>query len=93
MRIARIHEAWQKETKHRNLLLLFDITNVVANKELIQILKEGALESKKNGYFKKVAVIGATGLLKYFVTVVNRFSDIGATLFDSQEEALDWLVE
>ena len=89
--LSRQDEHHQR-TRQRDILLLLDITNLTASKELVRLFKEGARDTRERGVFKKVAVIGASGLLKYFAAVVNRFSDIGATLFDTREEALDWLV-
>jgi hypothetical protein len=38
-------------------------------------------------------VFGITGLQKYFLHLVNQFSDVGARPFDTRLEALNWLTE
>lgn len=93
VRIAKIHQGWQERTSKRNMLVLFDVTNLEVSKELVSIFKAGGKDTKERGVFKKVAVIGATGLLRFFTSVVNKFSNVGAVVFDTREEALDWLVE
>lgn len=93
IRVARLHEAWLQKTTQRNMRMLIDVTGTIANKELVAIFKKSAKESKALRRFHKIAVIGASGLIKYFALVVNKFSNIGAVLFDSEEEAMKWLTE
>ena len=39
------------------------------------------------------AVVGATGVLEFFLQVVNKFSNIGGKPFKTRAEAMDWLAD
>ncbi|MCP4606766.1 MAG: STAS/SEC14 domain-containing protein [Proteobacteria bacterium] len=75
----------------RGLLVLVDITDAYANKEVLSAFKNASAKAKP--YFKKTAVIGAVGVLKFFLHLVDTFASLESRSFDTKEEALDWLVE
>ncbi len=76
--------------KQYNLLFLIDITDAYANKEILAAFKNAALEVKP--FIEKTAVVGATGVLAFFLHLINKFSKLDARPFDTVEEALDWLI-
>ena len=71
--------------------LLLDVTDSFVNKETLAEFKRAGVDVKP--YVRKIAVIGITGLQKYFLHLVNQFSDVGAKPFDTRVEALNWLTE
>jgi hypothetical protein len=91
MRIVSLQMRWLRDTKFRDIRLLLDITGGVVDRKVLGIYKQNARDYKDK--FHRIAVIGATGLLEYFCTVVISFSGISARFFDSPKEALDWLAE
>ena len=73
-----------------NLLLLVDVTGMFASKKLVSMWKERA---KKNAHlYKKIAVVGVTGLLNTFLRTINKVSGLGARPFEDAQQAKDWLV-
>lgn len=74
-----------------NLLFLVDVTGTLSNPKTITTFKKEAARSQP--FTKKTAVIGVGGIVKFFLTVVNRAANTSAVAFDSKSEALDWLVE
>ncbi len=88
-------EGYQKfveDIDAKRIPLLLDITGAIANDEILERFKVLARQNVENERFSKVAVIGAEGVLGYFVHLVNKSSNVGARAFESKEEALDWLV-
>ena len=60
-----------------------------ANKELISTWKA---EAKRDRHlYKKIAVIGLTGLTATFLWAINTFSGTGARPFHGEITAKDWL--
>ena len=78
-----------RELKQDELRLLVIVRGVMANKELVGTWKKVAAEDKH--IYKKVAVVGITGLLSTFLWAINTFSGIGAKPFDEEAEAFEWL--
>ncbi len=74
-----------------DLLLLVNVMETVADRAVIATSKETLLKLKP--FIRKTAVIGAFGVTKHFVNVVDQVAQVGIRIFDSQDEALDWLVE
>ena len=74
----------------KDILLLLDLQGSYANKEILnEFITAGKLS---NPHVKKTAVLGITGVKKVLLNVVNKFTDVGAKSFNSDEEAKDWLV-
>ncbi len=90
-RLAIFHSESVQKRGIYNILLLVDVTDAYANKEALRAFKKATKRTRTQ--FKKVAIIGVVGVVKFFLDLVNRFSDLDAHSFNTQEEALDWLVE
>ena len=74
----------------RNLLLLVDVTDGAADRRVLQAFKR---EAQRNApYIKKVAVVGAVGVLEFFLHLVSEFSGLTPRPFATRSEAIDWLV-
>ncbi len=75
----------------KKLLVLVDITDAYANKEILELFKRTGAEL--NPYIHKSAIIGAVGVQKFFLRLVNTFSGMNTKAFDEERAALDWLTE
>ncbi len=75
----------------QDLLRLSDVRETYATAEIMEAINETAVRTKK--YFTASAVLGVQGGKKVLLDLVNRFTGIGARLFDNIEQAKDWLVE
>lgn len=71
-------------------LILVDLRNTVASGPAVDLFKESA--KLTNSHVKKQAVIGVSGFKRFLADVVARFSGQGMRLFDTEAEAMDWLV-
>jgi hypothetical protein len=75
----------------RNMLGIVDIRDTFISQEVLEAFKQFANESKR--YFKATAVVGATGMRKYLLELVNKFARIGVKPFDDIESAKEWLMK
>ncbi|MCP4678996.1 MAG: STAS/SEC14 domain-containing protein [Deltaproteobacteria bacterium] len=75
----------------RNLVMLVDVTDAFADREVLAAFKRNW--ARNTGFFNKTAVVGAQGVVRFFLDLVNRFANTNALAFDEEQEALDWLVE
>ncbi len=73
-----------------SVLILVDMRNTVASGAAVELFKESA--KLTNSHVKKQAVVGVSGFKRFLADVVARFSGQGMRLFDSEGEAMDWLV-
>jgi hypothetical protein len=71
-------------------LLLIDMRNTVASGAAVELFKESAKLTA--AHVSRQAVIGVSGFKRFLADVVARFSGQGMRLFDSEAEAMDWLV-
>jgi hypothetical protein len=73
-----------------DILLLLDLQGSYANKEIVnEFINAGKLTGPS---VKKTAVLGITGVKKVLLNVVNKFTDVGANPFTTEEEAKEWLI-
>ncbi|MCP4678662.1 MAG: STAS/SEC14 domain-containing protein [Deltaproteobacteria bacterium] len=72
-------------------LFLFDATDMIVNRKAMTVAKRCGPKVKP--YTKKMAVIGVEGVARHLTHVVDAFVGFGLRVFDSREDALDWLVE
>ena len=79
------------EAGGRQLRFLTDVTDTIADRETVQVLKETARRNAMHTH--KSAVVGVTGMQKILLRAVNLFSSIDNRLFETREQALDWLAE
>ena len=85
------NDAYTDALGTQTFLLLVNIEGVLASRGAIKAFKESARRSKP--HLRRVAVVGAHGLNKFFLEAVSRFSGLAPQHFDTMEEAQDWLVE
>lgn len=74
-----------------SVLTLTDFDGMFFNKEILDLMIQYVAENKP--YVKSSAIIGAGGLRKIAVNNAEKFSMRDLHLFDSEQDALDWLVE
>jgi hypothetical protein len=74
-----------------SVLTLNDVTGTSFDSESVSLLKSKVAANAP--YVRRAAVIGITGLQRLIYEAVQRFSQRSIPLFDSREEALDWLVK
>lgn len=71
-------------------LVLVDIRNTVTSSDVVSIMKESTARTK--GRVQKLAVVGVTGMQRVLAWAVTRFSGETLHLFDSVDDAKEWLV-
>jgi hypothetical protein len=88
-----IEESKRIVEKHppKSLRVLTDSTDSHYDGTVVQALKELARHDEP--FVFASAVVGVVGLKKVVLTGVNLFSKRKIVMFDSRQEALDWLVE
>jgi hypothetical protein len=82
---------WLKQPPN-SVLALFNVTNFTFDMNLLNYVKESA--KKTVFYEKKIAFVGVTGLTKTaYDLVIGLFPNQKWELFDTEEEAKEWLVQ
>ena len=76
----------------KEVLTLVDVTGTSLNSEFMKVAKEIASRTL-NGHVKKGAMLGVTGLKKALLLGFNVVAEIRWLPFDTQDEAMDYLVE
>jgi hypothetical protein len=71
------------------VLALADLRDTVASRKVVELFKGSAARTKN--HVRKQAVVGVTGIRRLLAEAVSRFSGQSMVLFDSVEEAKDWL--
>lgn len=74
----------------RGLLLLIDMTGWTADRKSVEKMKKMA--GLLGPYVGKLAAVGATGLLTILVNSMKRASGRDIPVFDTREEAMDYLI-
>jgi hypothetical protein len=83
---------WFKNKEPRSVLTLTDVTNARFNTEILALLKELTLHNKP--FVKAGAIEGITRpLAKLAYNTVMAFSKRTLPIFDTQDEAKDWLIK
>lgn len=83
---------WLKNKEPNSVLTLTDVTDAHFNADILTLLKE--LTSHNKPYVKAGAVVGITRpLAKLAYNTVMAFSKRTLPIFDTQDEAKDWLVK
>ena len=77
------------ESGNREILLLLDVTDSYVDKETLHAFKQAGKEVRP--YVRKLAVIGVSGVQKFFLPIINQFSNVDARAFNTERAALDWL--
>jgi hypothetical protein len=73
-----------------SVLTLTDFEGMFFNKEILDLMLLYVADNKP--YVKASAIIGAGGLRKIAVNSAEKFSMRDLHLFETQQEALDWLI-
>jgi len=73
-----------------SVLVLVDLRNTVTSSQVVSMMKESATRTK--GRVQKTAIIGVGGIQRILAAAVARFSREPLSLFDTIEDARDWLV-
>jgi hypothetical protein len=74
-----------------SVLALADLRGTVTGTDVVDVFKKSA--KRTNGFVKKQAVIGVTGVQRILASAVARFSGQSLHLFDTADEANAWLAE
>ena len=83
---------WFLSKRPRSVLTLTDVTEARYDTETLRIFKEFTLHNKP--YVKAGAVVGITNpLMKIAYRAVTAFSKRNLPIFNTREEALDWLAD
>ena len=77
------------QTKN-SVLALADLRDTVASRKVVEMFKESAARTKTQ--IRKQAVVGVTGIKRLLAEAVARFAQQPLALFDTVEEAKEWLV-
>ena len=80
-----------QEAPLESILSITDVTDARYDTDAIEGMKRFSEETK--AHTKKSCVVGITGMKKVGYQVVMAFSKRKLPMFDTREEALDWLVE
>ncbi len=89
-RVAEVM-AWTARQSASSLLTLTDVTNQNFDKETIAAFKNLAAHNKP--YTKAGALVGISGLLRIAYAAVMTFSGRSMPIFNTRQEALDWLAQ
>lgn len=92
--IAKIREIMTDMIKSgaHDLLTIVDANNSYVNNEVLDELKK--FSTYVNPYIKKLAYIGIKGIKKIVIRILSVFtSKIDQKLFDSIDEAKEWLIK
>jgi hypothetical protein len=73
-----------------SVLLLADLRNTVTSSAVVDLFKKSSAKTK--GYVRRQAIVGISGIQKMLAQAVAWFSRETFVLFDTPEEARDWLV-
>jgi hypothetical protein len=83
---------WLKDKEPISVLTLTDVTNAHFNAEILNLLKDLTLHNKP--YVKAGAIVGITRpLAKLAYNTVMAFSKRTLPIFDTHDEAKDWLIK
>ena len=72
---------------------LSDVTDSVADKDIIQALKDFAKYTASSNKIEKECVVGITGIQKVIVSSINLFAKSKLVIMDDLQKGMDWLVE
>jgi len=79
-----------KAEGQRNLLMLVDISGSFVYGEVLEQIKKAGKQTKE--ITSREAVVGVTGGKKILLRIVQTITSMNLRMFDTVEEAKDWLV-
>jgi hypothetical protein len=82
-------EKVKAEGKH-NLLMLVDVTGSFIYGEVLEEIKKAGKNTRE--IISKQAVVGITGGKKILLKIVQTITNMSFKVFDTVEEAQDWLI-
>lgn len=88
--VRQADEEIQREPKG-SVLVLIDLRDTVATGAVVSLFKESS--ALTNPYVRKHALIGVTGMKRFLADKVAKLARRPMRLFDTEEQALDWLVK
>ncbi len=89
--ITNSTKAWFEKQPEHSLLTLTNVEGLHFNTSAVDALKEYTAHNKP--YVKVGAIIGLRGLQRVAYNVIMAFSKRNLPVFDTKEQAMDWLVE
>jgi hypothetical protein len=78
--------------KKGKVLFLSYVHEAFLDKDVMAWLRDFAAFTNGNGYVEKECAVGVSALQKVFVTTINLFSKAKLVIFDTVDQAKDWLV-
>ena len=88
--VRQADEEIQREPKG-SVLVLIDLRDTVATGAVVSLFKESS--ALTNPYVRKHALIGVTGMKRFLADKVAKLARRPMRLFDTKEQALDWLIK
>lgn len=88
--VRQADEEIQREPKG-SVLVLIDLRDTVATGAVVSLFKESS--ALTNPYVRKHALIGVTGMKRFLADKVAKLARRPMRLFDTPEQALDWLAK
>jgi hypothetical protein len=80
-----------KTSGKHEILYLVDNTNNIITPELKDLIKQSGIEI--DPYIRKSAVVGTNQAQKLLINILSRLTKMPIRVFDSLEEAKNWLIE
>ena len=88
--VRQADEEIQREPKG-SVMVLIDLRDTVATGAVVSLFKESS--ALTNPYVRKHALVGVTGMKRFLADKVAKLARRPMRLFDTPEQALDWLVK
>ncbi len=91
--VIKSTNAFREKLKHdgvKDLLMLVNISGSFVYGDVLSEIKKAALLTKE--LIAKEAIVGITGSKKILLKVLQSFAKMDFKIFDTEEEALEWLV-
>jgi hypothetical protein len=74
----------------KSIIALADVTDTTASAGAVKLFKASAAQTKP--FIERQALIGIHGMKRYLAQTVAQFSGQPMKVFESKEDALEWLV-
>ena len=74
-----------------SVLVLSDLRDTVISTQILMLTTESS--SKTTKYVRKTAIVGIERVRRYFMDTISALTGQKFSAFDTEEEALDWLVK
>jgi hypothetical protein len=74
-----------------SVLVITDMRNTVISSTILKIAQASSSATTK--YVRKTAVVGISGIRRYFMDTISAFTGQKFSAFDTLEEAMEWLTK